>query len=59
MVATKHQKGSTISPWQNCGTGVSPVVFTVKNGAFKPLFSLSPRADSQGSTRRAHHASSA
>jgi len=34
------------SPWQNCGTGVSPVVFTVKNGVFKPLFSLSPRAAS-------------
>jgi len=32
------------SPWQNCGTGVSPVVFTIKKGVFKPLFSLSPRA---------------
>jgi len=37
---------SSSGPWQNCGTGVSPVVFTVKNGVFKPLFSLSPRAAS-------------
>ncbi|MBN2561600.1 MAG: hypothetical protein JXQ75_11780, partial [Phycisphaerae bacterium] len=27
-----------------CGTGVSPVVFTVRNGVSEPLFSLSPRA---------------
>ncbi|MBN2563476.1 MAG: hypothetical protein JXQ75_21365, partial [Phycisphaerae bacterium] len=33
-----------------CGTGVSPVVFTVRNGVSEPLFSLSPRAG------RAHHA---
>jgi len=33
------------SPWQNCGTGVSPVVFTVRNSVSEPLFSLLPRAD--------------
>ncbi|MBN2561504.1 MAG: hypothetical protein JXQ75_11300, partial [Phycisphaerae bacterium] len=27
-----------------CGTGVSPVVFTVRNGVSEPLFSLLPRA---------------
>jgi len=34
----------TNSPWQYCGTGVSPVVFTVRNGVSEPLFSLLPRA---------------
>ena len=32
------------SPWQNCGTGVSPVVFMVTSGVSESLFSLSPRA---------------
>jgi len=31
-------------PWQNCGTGVSPVVFTVKNAVYNPRFALSLRA---------------
>ncbi|MBN2562137.1 MAG: hypothetical protein JXQ75_14530, partial [Phycisphaerae bacterium] len=30
--------------WQNCGTGVSPVVFTVRNGFSERLFSLLPHA---------------
>ncbi|MBN2561719.1 MAG: hypothetical protein JXQ75_12395 [Phycisphaerae bacterium] len=36
-------RGKTVAP--DCGTGVSPVVFTVRNGVSEPLFSLSPRAD--------------
>jgi len=32
------------SPWQYCGTGVSPVVFTLENAVSNPLFALSPRA---------------
>ncbi|MBN2562421.1 MAG: ferrous iron transport protein B, partial [Phycisphaerae bacterium] len=35
-----HQEQTRSSPWQNCGTGVSPVVFTVRNGVSEPLFSL-------------------
>jgi hypothetical protein len=32
-------------PWQNCGTGVSPVVFTTRNSVSELLLSLLPRAD--------------
>ncbi|MBN2560069.1 MAG: serine/threonine protein kinase, partial [Phycisphaerae bacterium] len=37
---TKRIESQDSSPWQNCGTGVSPVVFTVRNGVSDPLFSL-------------------
>ncbi|MBN2561336.1 MAG: calcineurin-like phosphoesterase family protein [Phycisphaerae bacterium] len=40
-------RSPTSSPWQNCGTGVSPVVFTVKNGVSETLLSLLPRATGQ------------
>jgi len=36
------------SPWQNCGTGVSPVVFMVTSGVSESLFSLLPRAAKLG-----------
>ncbi|MBN2563786.1 MAG: hypothetical protein JXQ75_22945, partial [Phycisphaerae bacterium] len=37
---THAHRWNASSLWQNCGTGVSPVVFTVRNGVSEPLFSL-------------------
>ncbi|MBN2561644.1 MAG: hypothetical protein JXQ75_12010 [Phycisphaerae bacterium] len=48
--------GTPSSPWQNCGTGVSPVVFTVRNGVSEPLSSLPPRAAGTRSVSNRHEA---